>query len=149
MSTDSAVSFADLLVRWRAAPVVDIHAHPEADVFLVDEEWGYQYRLMTVTAADFPPFPGAGADEDDLHRSDLVRAWMEAEGGSLPATTTMPVLAIIHADRVELVDGWHRLTVGGTVWAYVGKWCGDVYPLHADRPPPNAPAGPAAAAGDR
>ncbi|MBK1666498.1 hypothetical protein CKO28_00390 [Rhodovibrio sodomensis] len=91
--------------------------------FLEDDEFDYPYRLCRVPAACFtavanadprdfmdgmlPPRESVDYPEEIARFTDL-RAWFDTEGIET-ALAHRPVIALLHNDRLKVLDGFHRL----------------------------------------
>jgi hypothetical protein len=98
--------------------VADINtAHDEAQDFLDDEEWDYEWRRCTVplhliVSGDLEATALYGETEaEGMARFQRVRDWFAECGGAEEALEQSPVLLICDSQGIVCLDGWHRLVV--------------------------------------
>jgi hypothetical protein len=108
---------------------VDINAYDEAQDFLEDEEWGYEWKLCTVPVellTQGKPFaPMATHRETEQERVDTINHWATSKGGLSTALLENPPIAFLKSSGLELVDGYHRIGLAtdemDTIPCLVGK----------------------------
>lgn len=110
---EEAVGAARLPTWWQQGHILsgDDLSRLDAAEFIEGDEFNYEWRLCRVPVRLLPTLTDdeiADMDRQEPGRMDSARNWLRQHGGE--ALRERPLVALLTAKGISLLDGWHRAT---------------------------------------